>query len=77
LRAGLPVVVNCDASIAEEVEAHHMGVAVREASQVAGALAHITQQYEWFSANAIRFFEEQLDFRRAFSEVVRRVEALQ
>jgi len=77
LRAGLPVVVNCDASIAEEVEAHRMGVVVREASQVAGALARISQQYEWFSANATRFFEEKLDFRRAFSEVVRRLEALQ
>jgi hypothetical protein len=76
LRAGLPVIVNRAASIAEEVDAHRMGVSVQDASGVGAALATITQAYEQFSRNALTFFEERLDFRCAFGEVLRRVDAL-
>jgi hypothetical protein len=76
LRAGLPVIVNRAASIAEEVDTHAMGVAVQDASGVGAGLVKITADYEQFSQNALTFFDERLDFRCAFGEVLRRVDAL-
>ena len=76
LRAGLPVVVNRDASIAGEVDRHEMGIAVQSPADVGAALERIQQDYDRYSGNAIAFFEKYLDFRRAFSEVTRRVDAL-
>jgi glycosyltransferase involved in cell wall biosynthesis len=76
LRAGLPVIVNRQASIAGTVEASGAGVAVEDASEIGTALSRIANDYDTLSAGACRFFEERLDFRRAFAEVVRRVDAL-
>jgi hypothetical protein len=76
LRAGLPVIVNRDASIADDVDAHGMGVAVSDVHEVAHAIRTIESDYDSFSRNALKFFEEHLDFRRAFAEVIRRVEAM-
>ena len=77
LRSGLPVIVNRAASIAKEVETHGIGVAVQNAGDVTAALACIEERYAHFSSNALSFFEQHLDFGRAFMEVVRRVDALQ
>jgi glycosyltransferase involved in cell wall biosynthesis len=77
LRAGLPVIVNRDASIAKEVENHGIGVAVQNAHEVSAALQCVQEDYQRFSDSALMFFDEHLDFRRAFTEVLRRVDALQ
>lgn len=77
LRAGLPVIVNGDASIAQEVDQHKLGIVVQTAGDVAAAIERIQHGYVQFSSNALTFFAEHLDFRRAFSEVIRRVDALQ
>jgi glycosyltransferase involved in cell wall biosynthesis len=76
VRAGLPVIVNRAASIAEEVTASGVGVAVDDASAIGTALERISADYDRFSGNAIRFFSDRLDFPSAFAEVVRRVDAL-
>jgi hypothetical protein len=76
VRAGLPVIVNRAASIAEEVDDYGMGRSVDDASGIALALEDINVNYERFSAAAQGFFEERLNFRSAFTEVVRRVDAL-
>ncbi len=76
LRAGLPVIVNRAASIAESVEVSGCGVAVEDAAQIARALDQIATEYDRLSSRACDFFTERLDFRRAFGEVVRRVDAL-
>jgi glycosyltransferase involved in cell wall biosynthesis len=76
LRAGLPVIVNRDASIAEEVDRHGMGIAVQSSAEVGAALEAVQQNYEHYSQNAITFFDEYLDFRRAFPAVLRRLDAL-
>jgi hypothetical protein len=49
---------------------------VDNAAGIGLALEQIARGYTGFSANACAFFEEQLDFRRAFGEVVRRIDAL-
>jgi len=77
LRAGLPVIVNRAASIAQEVDRCGMGISVEDASGIAPALERIGTGYDRFSAAAQGFFEERLNFRSAFAEVVRRVGALQ
>ena len=76
LRAGLPVIVNRAASIADLVESSGCGVAVDDAAGIGPALDRITSGYAGFSAGACAFFEEHLDFRRAFGEVIQRVDAL-
>jgi glycosyltransferase involved in cell wall biosynthesis len=76
LRAGLPVIVNRAASIADLVEASGCGVAVEDAAGIGAALDQIAAGYAGFSAKACAFFDERLDFRRAFAEVVQRVDAL-
>ena len=77
LRAGLPVIVNRAASIADLVESSGCGIAVDDAAGIGTALNRIANSYAGFSAGACAFFEEHLDFRRAFGEVVERVDALQ
>ncbi len=76
LRAGLPVIVNRAASIAEVVDASGCGVSVAEAAGIPSALADIANDYEGLSSAACAFFDERLDFRHAFGEVIRRVDAL-
>jgi hypothetical protein len=76
LRAGLPVIVNRAASIADTVELSGCGVAVEDAGQIGRALAGIAAEYDTLSGHACDFFAERLDFRRAFGEVIRRVDAL-
>jgi glycosyltransferase involved in cell wall biosynthesis len=76
MRAGLPVIVNRAASIAELVESTGCGIAVDDAAGIGPALESIAAGYSGFSAGACAFFEAHLDFRRAFGEVVRRVDAL-
>jgi hypothetical protein len=71
------VIVNRDASIAKEVENHGIGVAVQNAHEVSAALQCVQENYQRFSDSALMFFDEHLDFRRAFTEVLRRVDALQ
>jgi glycosyltransferase involved in cell wall biosynthesis len=76
LRAGLPVIVNRAASIAAEVEAGGAGVAVDDGSSIGAALSRVAGDYGALSARACAFFDDRLDFRRAFTEVIRRVDAL-
>ena len=76
LRSGLPVIVNTAASIADTVDASGCGVAVADATEIGHALGRITANYDAFSGGACAFFTEQLDFRRAFGEVIRRVDEL-
>jgi len=75
-RAGLPVVVNRAASVADLVESCSMGVAVEDARGIGAALERVSADYDRFSEGALRFFDEHLDFGRAFGEVIRRIEAL-
>jgi hypothetical protein len=76
LRGGLPVVVNRAASIARLVDESGCGVSVEAAPDIGPALADIARGYDGFSIRACAFFDEQLDFRRAFGEVIKRVDAL-
>jgi glycosyltransferase involved in cell wall biosynthesis len=76
LRAGLPVIVNRAASIADTVQTSGCGVAVESAQGIGPALGRIAADYETFSDCARDFFSVHLDFRRAFGEVIRRVDAL-
>jgi glycosyltransferase involved in cell wall biosynthesis len=76
LRAGLPVVVNRAASVAALVESSGCGVAVEDVRGIGASLEKITSGFDTYSARACDFFEVHLDFRRAFGEVVQRVDAL-
>jgi glycosyltransferase involved in cell wall biosynthesis len=76
LRAGLPVIVNQAASIGTTLEAAGCGVAVADAAGVADALTRVSLRYDAFSEAACAFFDDQLDFARAFARVIERIDAL-
>jgi glycosyltransferase involved in cell wall biosynthesis len=76
LRAGLPVIVNRAASIADVVESSGCGIAVEDAQGIGGALQRIAAGYAEFSSSACTFFDERLDFRRGCRDVIQRVDAL-
>ena len=76
LRSGLPVIVNRASSIASLIEQTGAGIGVEDASEIGAALNRISADYPSFSSSATQLFDERLDFRQAFDEVVRRVEAL-
>ncbi|MBV9579256.1 MAG: hypothetical protein JO057_11775 [Chloroflexi bacterium] len=76
LRAGLPVIVNRAASIADVVDSESLGVSVDDADGIGAALQRVSADYARYSAGALRFFDQHLDFNRAFGEVVHRVDAL-
>jgi hypothetical protein len=76
LRAGLPVIVNHQASIAPRLEAAGCGRAVADAGGISAALRAIASDYDAYSRQACAFFEQHLDFARAFEAVVQRIEAL-
>jgi glycosyltransferase involved in cell wall biosynthesis len=76
LRAGLPVIVNAQASIAPQVEAGACGLAVSDADGIGAALERLARDYDACSRRACDFFEQHLDFGRAFEAVLERIEAL-
>lgn len=76
LRAGLPVVVNRASSIASAIEDGGCGIAVENAREIGRALVDISAEYDVFSGRACSFFDAHLNFRRAFADVIRRVDAL-
>jgi hypothetical protein len=76
LRAGVPVVVNREATAGRLVRREGCGVAVNGGADVAEALRRIDHDYAQYSTSACRVFDEQMDFRRSFSEVLRRIDML-
>ncbi|MDQ3810097.1 MAG: hypothetical protein M3336_07395 [Chloroflexota bacterium] len=76
LRAGLPVVVNRAASIGAALEEAGCGLAVLDAAAIGPALSRISADYARFSEAACRFFDQNLEFRRAFSAAIDRIDSL-
>lgn len=76
LRAGLPVVVNRFSSIGDVIDREGCGVAVEDGRGVAEAMDRILGDYETFSRQACRLFDERLDFARSWRSVIDRIERL-
>ncbi|HET6318662.1 MAG TPA: hypothetical protein VFG86_19575 [Chloroflexota bacterium] len=76
LRAGLPVVVNQSASIAERVESFGCGLGVNDATGIAAALEDLDADHDAHSLRALEFFDQYLDPRPALRQLVARVAAL-
>ena len=74
LRAGLPVVVNRVSSIGEVIDREGCGVSVEDAHGVPGAMKRILGDYETFSRQACRLFDERLDFAQHWRSVIDRIE---
>ena len=49
------------------------GLAVRDSAAVGDALHRIGDRYDEYSQAAVRFFEDKLDFRRAFLRAAERI----
>jgi glycosyltransferase involved in cell wall biosynthesis len=77
LRAGLPVVVNRASSIGEVIDHEGCGVSVEDGHGVADAITGILGNYETFSRQARRLFDERLDFARFWRSVIDRIEQLE
>ena len=76
LRAGLPVVVNTNASVAELIESSGCGLGVDDATGIAAALEALDADHDAHSARALAFFDRYLDPLPALRQVVARVASL-
>lgn len=71
LYSGLPVVVNTSVLGPKEVVAEwQCGLSVTHPEQIAGALAAIFQNYEFYTANAVRCFNQELELGRHFAPIL-------
>jgi hypothetical protein len=70
------VIVNRAASISSLIRSSGCGVAVEYASDIGAALGELSVRYDAVSNAACGFFETHLNFRRAFDEVLRRIDAI-
>ncbi len=77
LGSGLPVIVNNASSVGEWVAAERCGASVASSDQIAAALTEIDRDPEGYSARAVQVFDRDLDFARAFDEVIRRLQELE
>jgi glycosyltransferase involved in cell wall biosynthesis len=76
LRAGLPVIVNAATSIAPTLVEAGCGLAVADASQLPTALDAVATDADGYAERACAFFEQQLDPRRAFGQVLSHLDGL-
>lgn len=76
LRAGLPVIVNEASSISQLVERKRCGVSVRAGQDIGRAIGQIAQDYQEYSEQACKVFDNHLDFGRGFQEVISRIDSL-
>jgi hypothetical protein len=68
LKNGLPIVATTGSDL-EWIEREHCGVCVQSADEVAAAARRIFRDYERFAGNALRCFDQTLDFTRRFAPV--------
>jgi hypothetical protein len=71
LRLGKPVIVNDLPKIRELVQENQCGVVVRDVREIGKALQTIAADYERYSENALRTFEQFLDPERYMDDLLR------
>ena len=74
LKCGLPVITSDSPSLQRIVSTYRCGVCVSSPAQMAAAAQEIFNNYTTYQTNALRCFEEKLDFDKYFREVVHRID---
>jgi glycosyltransferase involved in cell wall biosynthesis len=70
LRAGLPVIINNSTTLSRYIVDNKCGIAVSEPSEVGEALIRIGDNYQDYSINAMKFFDEKWEFSKYFSKAI-------
>jgi glycosyltransferase involved in cell wall biosynthesis len=70
LRAGLPVIVNNSTTLSRYIVDNKCGIAVSESSEIGVALRIIDDNYQDYSINAMKFFDEKWEFSKYFSKAI-------
>ena len=68
LKNGLPIVATTGSDL-EWIERERCGVCVTSADEIPGAVTRVFGDYERLAANAVRCFDQTLDFARHFEPV--------
>jgi glycosyltransferase involved in cell wall biosynthesis len=76
LYSGLPVIVNDTKGPKDLVLAHQCGKCVNEGGDLESALKELFRDYEDYSRNACRCFDEELELGKFFQPVVERISRL-
>lgn len=76
LRCGLPVVSLDLPGLPEVLHRYQCGICVSDLEGMAGAIERILQRYDFYSANAVKCYEEVYEFGRHFGQVLRHIERL-
>jgi len=61
LKNGLPIIVQCLSSFVPFVEQYECGVCVNDLSEINGAISRIMSNYQFYSENALRCYDELWD----------------
>ena len=75
LSAGLPVIVNRIESVvmSKLLTKYRCGIVVENSSQIRSAILRIEDDYQDYSQGSIELFNNHLDFRKAFQQVLTRL----
>ena len=73
LKCGLPVVATDFPSLRRVVKGYQCGLTVKQESEVGQAVSQILADYEAYSANALRCYDEVYDLERYFPELLSRL----
>lgn len=76
LQAGVPVVVNTIPSLQRLVDAYGCGVVVENPAHNREAIERILADYPTYCANAVRCFDQEMDFEGKFQQVLKALECL-
>lgn len=76
LRCGLPVVCIDLPSLSEVINKYQCGICVKDVREIREAMQNIFKNYNLYSSNAVRCYNEVYEFGAHFKQVIRQIEHL-
>jgi len=76
LYRGLPIIVNDITGPRNLIEAYRCGICVQDMNDIASAIKEIINNYDFYSMNAIKCFDEELEFTKHFRHVIDHIDKI-
>jgi len=76
LKYGLPVIAIDFPNLKEVVEGNRCGICINDKNAIVDAIRKILSDYDVFSSNALKCFEEKYEFSRFYQDVIEKIRDL-